>query len=329
MSSCLSRRPLETSSSKSESVGATDRGLAARAVVEGSATYYMERYLRSDLAMFLAFLRDSAKQGGQEVIYRVPVVVTAHMVLFPYVEGRRFLTRITAGDSGRISDLYGALPETTEQILHPGKYGPGGDYPFHIQLPDFGPLLPEGWEAGDEDQLGELTVALLLNEFAGGENREKLGRIIRPFSGGVLFRGETKLASEGWDGDRVAGYFGPDGAVAFVWASRWDSPGDAREFATAYKRSFPLKRESLGLRATEWHVEVRGDRVVIVEGFPEAVLWDVVARTWQKTRFGADPRDDEDRIRELQESKRRLRQEILRLRRANRSAEELLRRLEK
>jgi hypothetical protein len=111
---------------------------------------------------------------------------------------------------------------------------------------------------------------------------------------GIRFRGATKVAAEGWDGDLVVGYEGPEGVTAIVWASRWDSKEDAREFATAYKRGLAYKWETLGVSPRTAQVEVRGSRVMVVEGFPDEFVWQAVSAAWAGVDFAPDPRDVPD-----------------------------------
>ena len=46
---------------------------------------------------------------------------------------------------------------------------------------------------------------------------------------------EAQVAADGWGGDRAVIASGPDDAFAAAWRLAWDSPGDATEFADAYR----------------------------------------------------------------------------------------------
>ena len=94
-------------------------------------------------------------------------------------------------------------------------------------------VLPEGWKRGHADSLGQLHVALLMNELEGGPPFAKIMRISDASGTSLYPKGNTRKVAEGWDGDQVVSYLGPDGRTALLWASRWDTERDAEEFATA------------------------------------------------------------------------------------------------
>ncbi|MBD3163400.1 MAG: hypothetical protein GF328_14960 [Candidatus Latescibacteria bacterium] len=313
-----------------ETLEVTDRGLAIRAVVEGSATYYMQRYMQERPELMLALMKDVAKTMAEqrEAMNRIPVAISVEMGIFPYAEGLKFVTGTTRGEAEGIAGLYGDLPVSTEQVLHPEKYRKDGDFPYEIELGDLSEALPPGWSPSRRDRLGELLIGVLLNEFEGGANDRKLARITAPMMSGMKFRGTTKAASEGWDGDLLAGFEGPGGATAFLWASRWDSEEDAREFATAYKQGLSYKWETLDLSPETAQVEVRGDRVLIVEGFPAEAMYRIVAAAWDGLTFRPDPRDRDDQEARSARLRERLEREILELRREIREQREARERLE-
>jgi hypothetical protein len=193
----------------------------------------------------------------------------------------------------KIEALYADLPESSEQVLHPKKYGRGGDYPHRVVLPDLTDLLPEGWVPGWADTIGELQVGVLLNEFRGGGNLEKTMRLMS-LSGGVAFHGTAERASEGWDGDRVQSYYGPEGRTALVWVSRWDSKRDAREFAAAYREGLAYKKEQYGFDPAGAVVEALGSTVLVVEGFPKDAANALAEHLFEEMKIIPDRRDPKD-----------------------------------
>ncbi|HEV2826164.1 MAG TPA: hypothetical protein VGW76_01080 [Pyrinomonadaceae bacterium] len=107
---------------------------------------------------------------------------------------------------------------------------------------------------------------------------------------------ESKRAAAGWAGDRYALYEGPNGQVFLAQIAVWDTANDAREFFEAYVRRtglrYPGAKEldsaSLegGTRNSKletqnsysWQtndgavaMEIRGSRVIILEGIPDGV----------------------------------------------------------
>ncbi|MHC4472076.1 MAG: hypothetical protein ACYS99_14060 [Planctomycetota bacterium] len=274
----------------------SDGGGAITGVVEGSAQLLTLRYMKANPEAAKAMATDALGKAQEQMrmLMSVPVPLVAGVGFYPYGNGPKFVEEVTGGDVTKIAELYGDEPASTEQVLHPEKYGENGDYPVKVVLPDLAETLPEGWSAGYQDTIGELSVGLLLNEFEGGPPFGKLMRV-STLDQRVVFRGATRRASEGWDGDRVSSYQGPADALGLVWASRWDSPEDAKEFAEAYEAGLPYKWDTLKQAPKTASVTVRGDRVLIVEGFPEELMAKVVEAAWNGVSFVKDDRDPNDK----------------------------------
>jgi hypothetical protein len=139
------------------------------------------------------------------------------------------------------------------------------------------PLPTVPWRRIDTDVNGEWTYYLILDQFLNS-------------------RAESKRAAAGWAGDRYALYEGPGGKVFLAQVAVWDTENDAREFFDAYakrtelrypdakqldpagaetqtRNSKPETRNSYSWSTSEGGVvmELRGQRVVILEGVPEGV----------------------------------------------------------
>ena len=61
---------------------------------------------------------------------------------------------------------------STEQLIHPDKYGRGDD-PVTVRLPDLGPLLPTGARLLTRGDLGEFDTEQFLREGNGSERSER------------------------------------------------------------------------------------------------------------------------------------------------------------
>jgi hypothetical protein len=139
------------------------------------------------------------------------------------------------------------------------------------------PLPTTTWRRIDSDINGEWSYYLILDQF-------------------LSTPAESKRAAAGWAGDRYALYEGPRGEVFLAQIAVWDTENDAREFFDAYvkrtKLRYPGARRldpsdlKLGTRNSEpetrniysWTtsegevvIELRGLRVMILEGIPEGV----------------------------------------------------------
>jgi hypothetical protein len=280
-----------------KSLESSDEGSAVQALVEGSACFFMNIYLKRHPELVAAMTADAMKKaaGQLQMLLRVPSVLFASGWLFPYVRAPKWVKAVCQGDPAAVTALYENLPVSTEQILHPAKYGPEGDYPYQIGLPDLEDVLPEGWRRGHEDVLGELYVALLMNELDGGPPLAKIIRISGMTGNSLHLAGNTRIASEGWDGDRVVSYEGPDGRTALVWASRWDTPKDAEEFATAYRTAYDqAKKPKLPADQQALTVLQKEDRVLVIEGFPPELNEGIALKVVERTTFQPDPRDKVD-----------------------------------
>ncbi|MDQ1708249.1 MAG: hypothetical protein QOJ88_1460 [Pyrinomonadaceae bacterium] len=132
------------------------------------------------------------------------------------------------------------------------------------------------WRRIDSDVNGEWNYYLVLDQFLNSA-------------------AESKRAAAGWAGDRYALYEGPNGQVLLAQVAVWDTENDAREFFDAYVKRTELRypgatRLNSGAKpetrnsklqtasSYSWEtsegrvaIELRGSRVVILEGVPEKV----------------------------------------------------------
>jgi hypothetical protein len=143
-----------------------------------------------------------------------------------------------------------------------------------------------GWRRIAYDVQGEWGLYLILDQF-------------------LKSPAESRRAAAGWGGDRFEVYEGPKGEVLIASLSTWDTENDAREFFDAYVKRTALRypnAKNLGLPAPDdrsrdskpetqnsastFHtseglvtVELRGTRVLVIEGCPEWVDKGTVAKT--------------------------------------------------
>jgi len=161
--------------------------------------------------------------------------------------GLRFgLERWKSGGWGSVRDMWAERPGSTEQLLHPAKYGE--DLPSQVVLPDWPDDFPAAELVG-VDTLGELEVYRLL-------------RIAQ------VERDVARVAAAGWDGDALALYRTEGGDSVVVWRSLWDRELDAQQFYAA------LAEEGDG----EWRIRGRViDWVRSFDGALGARWWDHAA----------------------------------------------------
>jgi hypothetical protein len=187
-----------------------DRALAHTALIEGTASALMYRYVdeRFEAEELLAGVAASAFQDTGDL----PPFLTAQVV-FPYTAGEVFVSRLlTVGGGWRLVDAAMRFrpPQSTEQILHPAKYLKL-EQPRRVSLREPVRALGEGWRPLARSTFGEWQTQKLLAR-AGGTG--------------------SSAAAAGWGGDSYALLGrGDDQALVMRWV--WDTPRDEAEFAAA------------------------------------------------------------------------------------------------
>ncbi len=246
----------------------SDAELAVHSLIEGDATLAMTLYMAKNPLVALAFVRSLGANGMSSEQFKQAPRAVRESLLFPYEQGSHWATRLyKRGGWNMVSEGYTKLPQSTEQILHVEKYF-SYEAPLKVALPDIRNQLGRSWKRVDYDVSGEWSFYLILDQFLNAA-------------------GESRRAAAGWGGDRYALYEGTEpNDVCLAQISAWDTENDAREFFDAYAkrtgRRYPDARASetisktanselLSWQTTEGRVvlELRGARVLIIEGIPE------------------------------------------------------------
>ena len=196
----------------------SDRVRAITALIEGDASL-VELIYR--LRVFNDAQRERHMQEAQSAdlsAYRAAPPFIQRTVAFPYFEGANFAIYLFQqyGDFTAIDAAYDALPESTEQILHPERLGL--DSPIEVAMPDLVAVLGDGWSEVDRDVMGELFAAALLE--------------------GALAPDVAATAAAGWGGDAFLLMEDPAGDEVLASVSVWDSEEDAAEFSSALMEYF-------------------------------------------------------------------------------------------
>ena len=200
--------------------GDAQRCSAIQALVEGDATMTMNHWWQQyaspqDYGDILSYAPPAQALPEQ---FPPPFVIPDAQ--FPYVEGLNFVEALYArGRWALVDAAYTNLPESTEQILHPGKYF-SGDGPEEMPETPLDDILGEGWRLLDSNSLGEWMTYLMLGY--GADIEAQLDPAL------------AERAAAGWGGDRYWVYFN-DETDQTVMAARWswDTMGDATTFAGA------------------------------------------------------------------------------------------------
>jgi len=190
-----------------------DRALAYTALIEGSASVLMYRYVERRFSPEELFGGVAASAFGSTG--DLPPFLTAQL-LFAYGEGEKFVTRLVEVGNDRWKVVDAALrfrpPVSTEQVLHPDAYLKV-EQPHRVSLR--GPVAALGpeWRLAQRSTFGEWQTQKLLAR-AGGT--------------------ASSRAAAGWGGDRYALLRrGDERALVMRWT--WDSARDRAEFAQALR----------------------------------------------------------------------------------------------
>jgi hypothetical protein len=163
-----------------------------------------------------------------------------------------------AGGIEAVEKVYGSPPASTEQVLHPEKYGK--EPPAAVDAkPLEEALVAAGWKLVYRSTLGELGTAIFLE---------------------THLKDAVAKQSEGWGGDAVL-YFEKDGKGLAAWATEWDSADDAVEFQAA------AQRVSLAMSPSEKDVNNlvlrRGTSVAVLLGVPKGAQDALLEALWKCT----------------------------------------------
>ncbi|MBI4482356.1 MAG: hypothetical protein HY652_05640 [Acidobacteria bacterium] len=264
--------------------GNDDATLARGALLEGDGMMVMLDYVMQptgattdQMPDLLPLLQQQASQMKQFRAFAESPRLLQEILMFPYVHGVGFIQAARKkGGWAAVNKVYGDLPRSSEQVIHPEKYLGVRDDPETVNLPDLsaGPLA--GWRKVYQNVLGEFVLAQWFQQFGDPE--------------------EASAAAAGWDGDQIQAYEGTEGKLALVLLSAWDSDRDAQEFCDGYAslvraryKTGPPKTERRNITeySSTWDVaqekillQRRGRRVLVAERIPGTSVAALSASRW-------------------------------------------------
>ena len=195
-----------------------DAVIALEALLEGDATFVMEKFYKQNLGLgvFIDVVSGVILELKQKEIDYAPPYLSENM-LFPYIKGLNFVKNIYENKYLNIENVFLDPPSTTEQILHTEKYFINRDEPDYPKLPD----LSEFYSKYNlvplyENIFGELNINILL-------------KLRLPYK-------LSNESAQGWDGDRYVVFknIDDDSLYGYIFITRWDTYDDAREFFEAF-----------------------------------------------------------------------------------------------
>ena len=212
----------------------SDALAAYHAVVEGSGMVMMTRWMIAHPPQ-LSGEDLAAAMPSPESLQRAPAVVWKPL-FFAYLQGQNFIetgrrrlrdrqeAQGAVGANAALDQALLAPPRSTEQVLHPEKYWDEEqlDEPRAVR---HGDAPTDEWEVAYDDTLGELLLALMVEEPAEID-------LANPMT--LMMLRYTNDAAAGWDGDQVRLLERADGARVVSLAVVMDTEGDARELHDAF-----------------------------------------------------------------------------------------------
>lgn len=219
-----------------------DLALATNALVEGDAEAVewelLDRLLARMSDRELDYIIRQAEQARTvpDASTDVPAAIQAAFD-FPYEQGIEFVDSLVENAGWeRVHQAFTSdPPQSTEQIYHPERYL-AGEAPIDVRLPDFSEIIGDGARQVYDSAVGEFYL------------RQHLMTNLR--------QTRATAAASGWGGDRLRIY--KDSAadeLLWVWHLIWDGPGDAFEFAGAYRRFLDLRYDRVETNRQCWSRE--------------------------------------------------------------------------
>lgn len=228
-----------------------DQKGAMRSLAEGDATLAMAFWAATNLSgEQLEQVMTEARELDPEALATAPAYLRGGLT-FPYEYGTRFVQRIVSPQGWSALDaVWRDLPASTEQILHPEKYGQ--DKPTSVRLPEnLLQGLGAGWREALRDVWGEADLILLLQEALGDD----------------VFK-----AADGWDGSQYVFLTNTSGRGLFAIEIVWDSADEAQEGGQGiikWLRTIGFDGQDATLNAPDGRrafLKTTGDRVYLAIG---------------------------------------------------------------
>lgn len=213
----LQQQLYNVSDSRSQAIesGSFDEFRAVGAFITGDVVQIQQGYMQ--LYMDDAQKSELSKPVPDNLISQAPPAIRS-IVLFPVGEGGNFVSKVFSELGGwpGVDTVYGRLPVSTEQVIHPQKYLINERH-TNPEIPDLVGALGQGWEVVSQNTMGEFLIRTYLEK--------------------NLDLSSAAKAAAGWAGDSYVLLLGPEGQSVLVLRVDWDSDKDQFEFVEAYRES--------------------------------------------------------------------------------------------
>lgn len=240
---------------------------AKMAVIEGEATVVSMQYIFTQSPLFAGNVPDIESMMDNPLVKLLDTTSRnipgffKEQLYFPYTKGSKFIQSLHKHfdkDWSKMNILYKNPPVSTEQILHPEKYLKN-EKPENILMSK--KILDNEFKLVDSNSLGEFFMFNLFLEYLSENN--------------------SKIASEGWNGDKIQLYANKKDDTFVIMNTSWDTQKDSDEFFKYYKEIIKERFSKLKVQSdtsNKFLGEYDGKKVFIIknktkvyisEGFPK------------------------------------------------------------
>jgi hypothetical protein len=206
----------------------TQQCQAIRAFITGDAVSTAQQWLRQSATAQDRSEVQAARPSDLALPDELAPIFVTRDVGFARSAGTAFVQALyQRGSWTRVNEVYDALPQSTEQILHPEKYL-ANEAPIEVVAVPLTETLGLDWQIIANDVLGEWHTDLLLSANANDQQR--------------IPAEAARSAARGWGGDRLQAYYNSktdETLLTVAWT--WDSVADAREFNLAMSAYLDLR----------------------------------------------------------------------------------------
>ncbi len=256
-----------------EDSSSLDQRLALEALSAGDALVTLARY-RNVLpgSSEAAALLDKVAEATLPQ-WRGDAPILQRLSRLPLDLGRSFaVARYKTGGLPALDEAIRRPPPTTEQLLHPERYSSGEPL---SALDAVSVSLGSRWTLTHTENVGEALMTFTLAEWS---------------------QGTLTTTAEGWAGDLLQVWEGPEGKEIILWQTVWDSNSQAEAFATQMEALMPGRIRELRPNPTvpaklspgKWWTSRWGAALLQRRGSRVWLLWGTDTKTVQ-TLGGALP----------------------------------------
>lgn len=237
------------------------------AVVEGQAEAMMLEYELAPVGRSIVTSPDlvdtmesqMASGTDDSTVFKDAPIFLRESLTFPYSYGLKFIVTLMekGGKEKAFAGVLANPPHTTRQIMQPETYL-SGEKIEPMPVPEFKRDF-KNYVKFDIGAMGEFDVAVLIEQYAGKKESEKL---YPDWRGGYYYAARPKQNS---NSDAAAAP-----PLGLVYVSRWSSAEKASEFAAVYARSLKQRykhpEEAEPVRPAEAAASHSESKVEILQG---------------------------------------------------------------